>query len=62
MSDHKFTGDRSDMAHQIKREMISKPQVKITPKVWVSDEEDSYEREDGYPHCVGPDKEKPRGA
>lgn len=40
MSDHKFTGDRSDMAHRIKtnspsptpREMISNPRVKIAPK------------------------------
>ena len=45
MSDHKFTADRSDMAHRIKtlngkpfdptpipREMISNPRVKIEPK------------------------------
>lgn len=31
-SRHKFTADRSDMAHRIKREMIANPAVKIEPK------------------------------
>lgn len=52
------SGDMSDMAHRIKtanhvsREMVPSPtdSIKI-PREMISDE-DSFEREDGYPHCV----------